>query len=497
MTRKKNRMPAGGRLFATLIALLLTLALAGCSSKGEPDENAGLYEAVSARAFGIEVALEDVFDEPLSIELKDGGKAVFSYEGKNYNMKWTRTGRTFEAKGGGAELTGTVRDGVMEIEDVLGSGVDIRLECRSIIRRAGRNGDRSDREETDSQEGSEGGFWSGLLDSGEEASIPEDVLQLAEVFEGDWYGMIRVNHAYDGFSVHQDVEMYATARFSFDNKGDVTVYLCASVSPLASNFLNVTAHTSPTIESVVVSFDFLEGHTKDDVYLRVDRGLLNGVAQIVNDDGDEMDISLALRRIGDEWTENEREIYWKYAAQYAHLAVGENAETLAQAWLGEEYPTPVPALTNISGKAETQSAGGDNANAQGNTDTGNTQGGTVSGTGADFDPDKRPSKLNGALIWEIGDIDGEAVADMDTLALAYRDAGSYSWYYEDWVAFIGSKGQNISKQETDYGTFYHIWWYTPEGEYLDVAFEHTEEGFLKWNNTRASDGVYERYKELK
>ena len=118
------------------------------------------------------------------------------------------------------------------------------------------------------------------------------------------------------------------------------------------------------------------------------------------------------------------------------------------------------------------------------------------GTGADFDPDKRPSKLNGALVWEISDIDGEAVSDIDTLALAYRDAGSFTWYYEDWVAFIGTKGENISKQETDYGTFYHIWWYTPEGEYLDVTFEHTDEGFLKWNNTRASDGVYERYKAL-
>ena len=479
-------------------ALFLAVTLAGCASEAEPDENSGLYEAVSAKTLGMEVGLDDVFDEPLTIELKDGGKAVFSYEGKDYNMKWTRSGRTFEAKGGGAELSGTLRDGVMEIEDVLDSGIDIRLECRSIIRKASRKG--RDSKNGDTGEVTDGGNGIGIdPDPADTDGIPEDAMKVAEIFEGDWYGMVRVNHAYDGYSRHQDVEMYCTARFAFDEKGDVTAYLCSSIAPLASNFLNVTAHTSPTIESVVVSFDFFEGHTKDDVYFRVDRGLLNGVAQIANDAGDEMDISLALRRIGDEWTENEKTVYWKFAAQYAHLAVGETAETMADAWCDGDYPKPVPALTNISGKADAASAGpasGGTDAAGADTESASGGAGAATGTGADFDPDKRPSKLNGALIWEISDIDGEAVSDMDTLALAYRDAGSYTWYYEDWVAFIGTKGENISTQETDYGTFYHIWWYTPEGEYLDVAFEHTDEGFLKWNNTRASDGVYERYKAL-
>ena len=204
------------------------------------------------------------------------------------------------------------------------------------------------------------------------SGLDESTMKVIEDFEGDWYGMVRINHAYDGYSAHEDAEMYATARFSFDEQGEVTAYFCASVSPLASNFLNVTARTSPQIESVVVNFDFFEGHTKDDAYFRIDRGLLNTTANIINDDGDEMDISMVFRRIGDEWTENERTVYWKYAAEYAHLAVGETAETLAAAWCDDEYPKPVPALSNIAG-------GGTGAAPAGGTQNAGQQGG-----GTDF-----------------------------------------------------------------------------------------------------------------
>ncbi|MBR0172340.1 MAG: sel1 repeat family protein, partial [Lachnospiraceae bacterium] len=73
------------------------------------------------------------------------GKAVFTYEGKDYKMKWERSGKKLTAKGGGAELSGTVKDGVMELTDILDSGVDITLECKSIVRKASR----ADRNKTD------------------------------------------------------------------------------------------------------------------------------------------------------------------------------------------------------------------------------------------------------------------------------------------------------------------------------------------------------------
>ena len=353
----KMRTHTVKRLTQAVLSLLMILTLAGCTSKDEPDENSGLYKAVSVNAFGMELGVDDIFDDPITIELQDGGKAVFSYEGKDYKMKWSHTEDSFEAKGGGAKLNGTLRDGVMELTDILDSGVDIRLECEEIMSRTSGTDDASvdgTAADTDDEELSETG------------ALPEDVMQLIDTFEGDWYGMVRVNHAYDGYSDNEDAEMYATARFSFDETGDVTTYLCASVAPVSANFLNITATTSPSINSIVVNFDFFEGHS-DDVYLSVNRGLLNGVADIVNDNGDELDISLALRRIGEEWTDDDKEIYWTYAAEYAHLAIGETTETLAAAWLGDEYPTPIPEPSYISSEGALASAG-DGSGATGKED---------------------------------------------------------------------------------------------------------------------------------
>ncbi len=111
-----------------LILAVLILILASACGKAEPDPNSGLYVGKTAEMSGITVNLADVFEEEFSIELKDGGKASFNYEGKSYSMKWTLDGTAFQASGGGAELSGTLADGVMELENVLDSGLSIRLE---------------------------------------------------------------------------------------------------------------------------------------------------------------------------------------------------------------------------------------------------------------------------------------------------------------------------------------------------------------------------------
>ncbi|MBO5520954.1 MAG: hypothetical protein J5973_04690 [Eubacterium sp.] len=115
------------RWICILLVVLLTAALYACGSS-EPDPNAGVYTGKSAEMGGIAIDLAEVFGDGFSIELKNGGKAAFNYEGKSYKMKWTLDGTTFHAEGGGAELDGTLSDGVMVLEDVLSSGVSITLE---------------------------------------------------------------------------------------------------------------------------------------------------------------------------------------------------------------------------------------------------------------------------------------------------------------------------------------------------------------------------------
>ena len=120
------------KVFSLFLALALLFSLAACGGSAPPDPNAGLYEAVSAQLHGITVSIADVFEDGFSLELKDGGKAVFHYDGKDYNLKWSLADGAFHAEGGGAELDGTLGDGVLLLQNVLDSGLEISMVCESL-----------------------------------------------------------------------------------------------------------------------------------------------------------------------------------------------------------------------------------------------------------------------------------------------------------------------------------------------------------------------------
>ena len=115
------------KLTCFLLIAVLTAALCACGSS-EPDPNAGLYKGTSAEMSGISIDLAEVFVDDFSIEIPTKNKAKFNLEGESYNIKWTLDGTSFHAAGGGAELSGTLSDGVMVLEDVLESGINITLE---------------------------------------------------------------------------------------------------------------------------------------------------------------------------------------------------------------------------------------------------------------------------------------------------------------------------------------------------------------------------------
>jgi hypothetical protein len=83
--------------------------------------------------WGISVNIADVFENGFSLELKNGGKAVFHYDGKDYSLKWTLEGDSFHAEGGGAELNGTLAYGEMRLTNVLDSGMEILLICDELV----------------------------------------------------------------------------------------------------------------------------------------------------------------------------------------------------------------------------------------------------------------------------------------------------------------------------------------------------------------------------
>ena len=95
------------------------------SASGEPDPNAGVYEATTAEMSGISISVSSVFDGGLSFELKNGGRAVMSTGGKDYNLHWALDGEDLTITASDTELTGTLSDGVMVLD--MGSGVTVTL----------------------------------------------------------------------------------------------------------------------------------------------------------------------------------------------------------------------------------------------------------------------------------------------------------------------------------------------------------------------------------
>ena len=101
------------RLACLILVLALLLALSAC---GEPDPNAGVYVAKSCEYSGIALEVESVFEGGLSIELRNGGRAVMTMDGENYNIRWALDGEKITISDASDELTGTLKDGTMVLD---------------------------------------------------------------------------------------------------------------------------------------------------------------------------------------------------------------------------------------------------------------------------------------------------------------------------------------------------------------------------------------------
>lgn len=124
------------KVISLLLVFAMVFAFAACGKSGEPipaiAPEVGLYKASSAEMSGYELNVEEVIGD-FSLNLMGGGKAVFHYAEHDYDMKWSCEEGAFHAEGGGAELNGTIADGVMVLENILGSGINITLICEELL----------------------------------------------------------------------------------------------------------------------------------------------------------------------------------------------------------------------------------------------------------------------------------------------------------------------------------------------------------------------------
>ena len=103
------------KIIALLLVLLMMFSLAACGGT-EEDPNAGVYQAVSATALGMTLAIEDVYPEGGFIELKSGGKGTVSLGADQFNVKWSLEGEELTVSVAGEPSVGSLKDGTISID---------------------------------------------------------------------------------------------------------------------------------------------------------------------------------------------------------------------------------------------------------------------------------------------------------------------------------------------------------------------------------------------
>ena len=133
---KPPKKKSGAIIFIILAALIVVGAvifiIASMSGGGAPavdDSVLGLYTAQKAETAGIEIGINTIWKNGFSIELKDKGKATINVDGESGGAKWTLEGENITVRGTGSNssfvCSGTLKDGVLTLEDVLDSGVTL------------------------------------------------------------------------------------------------------------------------------------------------------------------------------------------------------------------------------------------------------------------------------------------------------------------------------------------------------------------------------------
>lgn len=122
----------GGALVFIILAALVVVgaliyiftSLSGGKSTAD-DAVLGLYTAQKAETYGITISIRTMWKDGFTIELKDKGKATLNVDGKSGSAKWTLDGEKFTVKGSGVDCSGTLVNGVLTLEDVMGTGVTL------------------------------------------------------------------------------------------------------------------------------------------------------------------------------------------------------------------------------------------------------------------------------------------------------------------------------------------------------------------------------------
>lgn len=116
-----------------LAAVLILSAIGGIAlfkslvAELDSDPNLGTYVATEAQMWNMQMDVNDVFDGGLTIELRENGSCTIYVGGTSGEGVWTLDNGILTVDDGNTPITGTLENGTMYLEDVLGLGLNITL----------------------------------------------------------------------------------------------------------------------------------------------------------------------------------------------------------------------------------------------------------------------------------------------------------------------------------------------------------------------------------
>lgn len=129
--------PSSGKKRFLIIGIVLAVVIAGVvgfiflrgdSGGSSDDPNIGMWIAESADMSDISIPVKELFEKGFTIELKAKGKCALDINGTKANGKWTLENGKLHIEGGGLDYDGTIKGGVLTLEDVLGSGATLTFK---------------------------------------------------------------------------------------------------------------------------------------------------------------------------------------------------------------------------------------------------------------------------------------------------------------------------------------------------------------------------------
>ena len=288
--KKKGKLPlilgiaaaAAVVVVGVIIAVVLLVAknLGGAAAADNPD--LGLYNAASAEMFGVEVDVADMWEKGFTVELKEKGKCAIAVDGENANGKWTLEDGALHISGGGLDCDGTLENGVMTLDNVLGTGMKLTFAKEGASLNAPAQP---------------------ALPGGETTSPAGDPAQwnaLQQKWNGVWYGVMQLTGCtgkYESFS-YTTYDVYLDVAVDANGTGEYRLYDADEL--IGAAFCQAQESVLNTTEGVVFGQDmyaynwmFLPDPNFDNTYCMTD--------EITDGDGDVLGLCIWIKPWGESW----------------------------------------------------------------------------------------------------------------------------------------------------------------------------------------------------